>query len=59
MFALGSLVVSYGHGLFGWQETGFRTPVELAVISEVGAVVFLAIALASATSRRLADRALP
>ena len=23
--ALGSLVVSYGHGLFGWQEGGFRT----------------------------------
>ena len=46
VFALGSLAVSYGHGLFGWQESGFRTPVELAVISEVGAVVFLAIALA-------------
>jgi hypothetical protein len=46
VFALGSLVVSYGHGLFGWQETGFRTPVELAVMSEVGAVVFLATALA-------------
>lgn len=46
VFALGSLAVSYGHGLFGWQETGFRTPVELAVISEVGAVVFLAIAIA-------------
>jgi hypothetical protein len=46
VLALGGLVVSYGHGLFGWQETGFRTPVELAVISEIGAVVFLAIALA-------------
>jgi predicted Na+-dependent transporter len=46
VLALGSLVVSYGRGLFGWQETGFRTPVELTVIFEVGAVVFLAIALA-------------
>jgi hypothetical protein len=32
--ALGSLVVSYGQGLFGWQEAGFRTPVALAVIAE-------------------------
>jgi len=45
--ALGSLVVSYGHGLFGWQEAGFRTPVALAVIAEVGAVVLLAAALTS------------
>jgi hypothetical protein len=43
--ALGSLVVSYGHGLFGWQEAGFRTPVALAVIAEVGAVVLLTAAL--------------
>jgi hypothetical protein len=27
--ALGSLAVSYGQGLFGWQEGGFRTPVML------------------------------
>jgi len=45
--ALGGLVVSYGHGLFGWQEAGFRTPVELAVITEVGAGVFLSTALAA------------
>ena len=44
--ALGSLVVSYGQGLFGWQEAGFRSPVELVVIAEVGAIVFLATALA-------------
>ena len=44
--ALASLVVSYGQGLFGWQEGGFRTPVELAVITELGAVVLLAAALA-------------
>jgi hypothetical protein len=43
--ALGSLVVSYGHGLFGWQEAGFRTPIALAVIAEVGAVVLLTAAL--------------
>jgi hypothetical protein len=46
--ALGSLVVSYGQGLFGWQEAGFRTAVALAVIAEVGAAVLLAIALALA-----------
>jgi hypothetical protein len=44
--ALASLVVSYGQGLFGWQEGGFRTPVELAVITELGAVILLSAALA-------------
>jgi hypothetical protein len=44
--ALGGLVVSYAHGLFGWQESGFRTPIALAVITEVAAVVLLAAALA-------------
>jgi hypothetical protein len=42
---LGSLVVSYGHGFLGWQEGGFRTPVAIAVITEVGAVVLLTAAL--------------
>jgi hypothetical protein len=46
--ALGSLVVSYGHGLFGWQEAGFRTPVALAMVTEAGAVIALAAALAAA-----------
>ena len=44
--ALGSLVVSYGNGLFGWQEGGFRTPVAIATITEAGAVIALATALA-------------
>jgi hypothetical protein len=43
--ALVGLVVSYGHGLFGWQEAGFRTPVGLAMITEAGAVILLATAL--------------
>src|SRR3954453_6903965 len=46
--ALGSLVVSYGHGLFGWQEAGFHTPVAVAVVTEAGAVIALAAALAAA-----------
>ena len=51
--ALGSLVVSYGHGLFGWHEGGFRTPVELVTIAEVAAVLLLSAALAaSLTDRR-------
>src|SRR3954466_12762336 len=51
--ALAALVVSYGRGLFGWQEGGFRTPVELAVIAEGIAVIGLAAALApSAMIRR-------
>lgn len=43
--ALGSLVISYGTGLLGWQEAGFRTPVALAMITEAGGVVLLATAL--------------
>ena len=43
--ALASLVISYGTGLFGWQEGGFRTPVALAMITEAGAVILLATAL--------------
>ena len=43
--ALGSLVVSYGEGLFGWQEAGFRTPIAVAVITEVGAVILLSTGL--------------
>lgn len=54
--ALGSLVVSYGNGLFGWQEAGFRTPVALAVITEVGAVILLSTALALRTASRLGPR---
>ena len=46
VLALAGLVVSYGQGLFGWQEGGFRTEVALAVISETGAVVALCAALA-------------
>ena len=45
--ALAALVVSYGRGVYGWFETGFRTPVELAVITELGAVIFLSVALAA------------
>ena len=48
--SLGSLVVSYGHGLFGWQEAGFRTPVALAVVTEVGAVILLSTALTARTA---------
>lgn len=50
--ALGSLVVSYGQGLFGWQEGGFRTPVAIAVLTEVGAVALLSTALAARATLR-------
>lgn len=43
--ALASLIVSYGHGLFGWQEAGFRAPVALALVTEAGAVIVLAAVL--------------
>jgi hypothetical protein len=50
--ALAALVVSYGQGIFGWQEGGFRTPVALAVIAELGAVVLLSAALAAGAAVR-------
>jgi hypothetical protein len=46
VIALGSLVVSYGQGLFGWHEAGLRSPVAVAAIAEVGAVILLSTALA-------------
>ena len=55
VLALGSLIVSYGQGLFGFFEGGFRTAIELAVISEVGAVILLSAGLtatAELTARR-------
>jgi hypothetical protein len=53
--ALASLVVSYGRGLFGFFEVGFRTAIELAVIAEVGAVVLLSAALAVSTALASTD----
>jgi hypothetical protein len=47
--ALVSLVVSYGQGLFGWQEGGFRPVIELTVIFEFAAIVLLSAALAAAS----------
>jgi hypothetical protein len=49
--ALGGLVVSYGQALFGWQETGFRTSIAVAVITEVVATIALTFALAVAAAR--------
>jgi hypothetical protein len=50
--ALGSLVISYGNGLFGWQEAGFTTPIELALIFELAAVILLPAALAAPVALR-------
>ena len=50
--ALGSLVVSYGQGLFGWHEGGFRTPIALVTIAEVAAVLLLSGALAASLTER-------
>ena len=40
-------MLSYGTGLFGWTEAGWRTAIALAVVSELGAVVALAAGLAA------------
>jgi hypothetical protein len=50
-FALGSLVLSYGTGLFGWREGGWHAAIGLALVSELGAVLTLAAALAGAALR--------
>jgi hypothetical protein len=50
--ALGALIISYGTGLFGWQEAGFRTPIAIAMIAEVVAVISLAVGLAASTMDR-------
>jgi hypothetical protein len=47
--ALAGLIVSYGEGLFGWQEAGFRPIIELTVIFELAAVLLLSAALATAS----------
>ncbi|HEY0517007.1 MAG TPA: hypothetical protein VGD00_07790 [Solirubrobacteraceae bacterium] len=54
--ALGGLVVSYGQGLFGWHEGGFRTPVALVTIAEVAAVLLLSAALAASLAERRSRR---
>jgi hypothetical protein len=48
--ALGGLVVSYGPGLFGWHEAGFRTSIAVAVITAVVATIALTVALALAAA---------
>jgi hypothetical protein len=48
--ALASLVVSYGQGLLGWQEAGFRPIIALTVSFELAAVVLLSAALAATAS---------
>jgi hypothetical protein len=42
--------VSCGRGLFGFRETGFRTAIAFAVITDVGAVITLSAALAATTA---------
>jgi hypothetical protein len=48
--ALASLIASYGDGLFGWREAGFRPIVEATVMFELAAVVLLSAALAAAAA---------
>jgi hypothetical protein len=49
--ALGGLVLSYGTGLFGWMEGGWRAAIAVAVVAELGAVLTLAAALTGAALR--------
>ena len=49
--ALGGLILSYGPGLLGWHEVGFRTSIAVAVISAVVATIALTLALAIAAAR--------
>jgi hypothetical protein len=47
---LAGLVVSYGQGLLGWHEGGFRTAVALDVVTTVVAAVALTLALTIAAA---------
>jgi hypothetical protein len=49
--ALGGLLLSYGPGLFGWHEVGFRTSIAVAIIAAVVATIALTLALAVAAAR--------
>jgi hypothetical protein len=45
--SLVALFVSESSGLFGFQEHGYRTPIALAIVFEVAAVVLLVVFLAA------------
>jgi hypothetical protein len=49
--ALSGLVLSYGPGLLGWMEAGWRTPIAVALVSELVAVLALGTGLAGAALR--------
>jgi hypothetical protein len=52
VLTLAGLVVSYGQGLFGWREAGFRTPIALDVLTTVVAAIALTAALVVAARRQ-------
>jgi hypothetical protein len=55
VLALVGLIVSYGVGLLGWQESGLSTAIGIAVACELGAVIALSAGLfaaATATPKR-------
>jgi hypothetical protein len=45
VLTLAGLVVSYGPGLFGWREAGFRTSIAVDVVATVVAAIVLTLAL--------------
>jgi hypothetical protein len=49
---LAGLVVSYGQGLLGWREAGFRTSIAVDVITTVAAMLALTLGLTIAAARR-------
>jgi hypothetical protein len=44
--------VSYGQGLFGWREAGFRTAIAVDIITTVVAIIALTVALGVAAAPR-------
>ena len=47
VLSLVALFISESSGLFGFVENGYRTPIVLAIVAEVAAVVFLAVYFAA------------
>ena len=49
--SLVALFISEGSGLFGFVEHGYRTPIMIAIVAEVAAVVFLLVYLVPSLRR--------
>ena len=57
VLSLVALFISESSGLFGFVENGYRTPIVLAIVAEVAAVVFLTVYFAARGRHDIQTRA--